>query len=388
MAEEVRRLAFEAAEYEVRLRMVRARMEEAGLDALLVHTPENIYYLSGFQTPGYYMYQCLVVPRDGRPFLVIRRGEVGNLRSFSWVGEHVTYVDVDDPARVTAGALMDSGLARGRIGLELDAWFLTTRHYLTLKSALPGVGLVDASGTVERCRLVKSSTEVAYIRRACGAAEAGMRAAIEAIGDGVTDNLVAAELNRALIEAGSEYVALGPFVAAGYRSAIMHGTWGGGKVIRRGESVILEIGGAVARYNGALMRSASVGEPSDEFRRMAEASEAANRAVVEAIRPGVTAGAVHAACDAVFARYGLLDLRRGTRSGYSIGIAFPPDWGEGHILSLRDGEETVLEPGMVFHTPAAVRSYPRYGAAFSETVLVTEDGHEVLTSFERRLFVR
>lgn len=388
MAEDARQLAFRPEEYEDRLQRVRSRMVEKGVDTLVVHSPENTYYLSGFQTPGYYMYQCLVVPLESPPFLVIRRGEIGNLKSFSFVEEYVPYVDMDDPAQATADALTNRSLVHGRIGLELGTWFLTTRHYLTLKSALSGAEMVDASGLVERCRLVKSAPEIEYIRRACRAAEAGMSAAVDAAREGVSDNHVAAELNRALIEAGSEYVALGPFVAAGYKSAIMHGNWGGSKIIRRGESIIVEIGGTVARYNGAVMRSVSVGEPSDELKKMADASEAGNWAAVQAIKPGATAEAVHQACNDVFAKYGLLELRRGTRSGYSIGIAFPPDWGEGHVLSLRDGEQTVLEPGMVFHIPSAVRNYPTYGASFSETVLVTETGHEVLTNFERKLFVK
>lgn len=388
MAGGARHLLFDASEYEARLARARIRMAEAGLDTLLVHTPENIAYMSGFQTPGYYMYGCLVVPCEGSLFLVIRKGEFGNALSYSWVEDFASYVDVEDPIAVTIGAMCDRGLVRGTIGLELDAWFLTTRNYLKLAERLKGARIVDASGTVEKCRLVKSQAEVECIRKACRSAEAGMRAAVDAIEVGVTDNHVAAELSRAMIEAGSEYAALGPFVAAGYKSSIMHGIWGGGKRIEAGESIILEIAGTVGRYNGAVMRPVSVGEPSDQLKRMAEASERANMAAIQAIGPGVTAESVHLACNAVFEEYGLMDLRRGTRSGYSIGIAFAPDWGEGHILSLRDGERTLLEPGMVFHLPSAVRSYPSYGASFSETTLVTESGHEVLTNFDRELFVR
>jgi len=380
-------LAFELAEYRQRLDRVRAAMRQRGLDVLVSHTPENILYLSGYQTPGYYMYQCLVVPLEGEPLLILRRGELGNFRRFSYLQDSLTYVDIENPAEVTAQALAERGLNNGRIGLELASWFLTPKHYLTLQAALGQASLVDATGTIDRARLVKSPKEVEYIRHAARAAEAGMRAAIDAIRVGVTDNEVSAELHRALIAAGSEYVALGPFVAAGSRSTVMHGIWGR-KRIERGESVILEIAGCVQRYNAGLMRTASVGAPSARLEQMAKGSQEANRAAYEAIKPGVTAGEVHRACQAAFDKAGLLDLRRGTRSGYSIGLAFPPDWGEGHILSLQENEPTVLEPGMVFHIPSPVREYGVCGAAFSETVLVTPTGREVLTNFERSLFIR
>jgi Xaa-Pro dipeptidase len=380
-------LAFELVEYRQRLDRVRARMRAQGLEVLVTHTPENILYLSGYQTPGYYMYQCLVVALEAEPFLILRRGELGNFHRFCYLEDSVTYVDIQNPADLTAKALADRGLAKTRIGVELGSWFLTPKHYLTLQVALRNASLVDATGTIEHCRLTKSPKEVEYIRQAARAAEAAMQAAIDTIHVGVTDNVVAAELHRALFNAGSEYVALGPFVAAGSKSTLMHGNWSR-KRIERGESIILEIGGCVQRYNAGLMRTVSVGKPSERLQHMAQASEEANRAASEAIRPGVTSGDVHRACQTIFEKAGLIELRRANRTGYSIGLAFPPDWGEGHILSLQENDRTVLEPGMVFHIPSAVREYGVYGASFSETVLVTPTGREVVTNFERSLFVR
>ncbi len=75
------------------------------------------------------------------------------------------------------------------------------------------------------------------------------------------------------------------------------------------------------------------------------------------------------------------------RTGYSVGVGYAPSWGEGHIVSLRRDDPTPLEPGMVFHMPPALRVPRRYGLGFSETVLVTETGCEVLTAFPRRLHV-
>jgi len=73
------------------------------------------------------------------------------------------------------------------------------------------------------------------------------------------------------------------------------------------------------------------------------------------------------------------------RAGYSVGVSFPPDWGEGHIVSLSTGDRTLLAPGMVFHIPPALRRYGVHGVGVSETVLVTRDGSECLTDFTQEL---
>jgi Xaa-Pro dipeptidase len=109
-------------------------------------------------------------------------------------------------------------------------------------------------------------------------------------------------------------------------------------------------------------------------------------AAIETIKPGVTAGEVDAACRGKFIAAGI-DQYFHHRTGYSIGIAFPPDWGEGHAMSLRSGDPAVLEPNMTFHMPPGVLVYGKYGIGFSETVRVTENGCEVLTEFPRELLV-
>src|SRR3972149_5663247 len=154
---------------------------------------------------------------------------------------------------------------------------------------------------------------------------------------------------------------------------------------QRGDLVLLELGGCVKRYSGALMRTVAVGNVPEEARKMASACRAGLEAAIDAIRPGATAGEVDKACVAQMAKAGYEALFR-KRTGYSVGVSYPPDWGEGHIVSLRQGDPTPLEPGMVFHIPPALRSYARWGV--SETVLVTPDGCEVLTHLSRELFQR
>ena len=76
-------LAFSVSEFKQRLLRVQEKLKERNLVGMLVHTPENICYLTGYQSPGYFMYQCLIVPAEGEPLFVLRNGEVPNLYSYS-----------------------------------------------------------------------------------------------------------------------------------------------------------------------------------------------------------------------------------------------------------------------------------------------------------------
>jgi Xaa-Pro dipeptidase len=131
------------------------------------------------------------------------------------------------------------------------------------------------------------------------------------------------------------------------------------------------------------MRTVVVNRPDQTCRRLEAVVREALEKAIAAIRPGTTCGEVDAACRDTIEAAGFGHGFR-KRTGYSIGVAYAPDWGEGHIASLQPGDDTVLEPGMVFHLPPAIR-LPERCVGLSEIVLVTDPGHEVLTSFPREL---
>jgi Xaa-Pro dipeptidase len=378
-------LAFTIEEFKERVRRVQERMRAAGIDVLLVHTPENIYYLTGYHTPGYYAYQCFIVPMDSEEVMLTRYLEESNVIARSWVENRATFQDTEDPIEVTRRTLEKVGANGKRLGIEKSCWFLTTSHYEKIVAALPEATLIDATGVVDRARLVKSPAEVAYIRQAARAAENGMKMAMEMIASGKRDTDIAAAVMNGMILAGSEYTGLPPFVATGIGSALAHATWEG-RDLRKGDAVYLEIPGSIKRYHAALMRTAVVGKPPAMWEDCAKVIIEGLNAAIAAIKPGVTSGEVDQACRATIARGGYGKYYR-HRCGYSIGIAFPPDWGEGHIMSLRAGDPTVLEAGMVFHMPPAALMDGVAGIGFSETVRVTDTGCEVITNFPRQLSV-
>ena len=141
---------------------------------------------------------------------------------------------------------------------------------------------------------------------------------------------------------------------------------------------------AIVPAGAAMMRSAWLGRPPAIAIEMEKVCQEALQAALDAIRPGATCEAPHLACQKVIDRAGFTENFK-KRTGYSIGIAFAPDWGEGGILSLYSGVTTELQPGMTFHIPPALRIYGQFTVGVSETVVVTETGYRQLGSLARPL---
>lgn len=379
-------LVFTMEEYERRLRELRRRMDEQEVEVMLVTTPENVCYLTGFESPGHYYFQALLIPREGEPAMVPRRLEDSGVQALTWIEASRPYEDHEDPIERLAGTLAEFGWDDRRIGYERNCWFFTAPQQEQLLATCTQASFVDCSGIVEAGRVIKSDDEVALMRRAARSTEAGMEAGIEAIAAGVSENEVAAAMHGAMIRAGSEWPAIVPFVASGYRGAIGHATWAG-RVIEPGDIVMLELAGCLKRYHAPLMRTGFVGEPSARVREAEKVVQAAFEAMMDTIRPGITAAKADAAGREVIAAHPFGGAQ-GSRSAYSVGIGLPPDWGEGHILSMQPGENSPLQANMTFHLLPWIQVPGEGGISFSETIRVTENGAERLTNFERGLFVR
>ena len=379
-------LVFPIHEFERRLSELRRRMAERGVDVLLITTPENLAYLTAFETPGYFYWQGLVVPLEGEPVFVPRRLEASGVEALTWVELIRAYEDTQDPMDKLRQTLEEFGWQGKRIGYEKECWYFTAGQQERLFAKCPAAKFVDCSGIVEAGRVIKSELEIEVMRKAARMAEAGIRAGIDAVCAGTKEDDVAAEMFHAMIKMGCQWPGLAPFVASGPRGAIGHATWMG-RTIQAGELVFLETGGCFRRYHAAIMRGCFVGEPTRQLREAERVVIEAVEATIDAIRPGITAAQADAVNRNIIAKYDFGGTQA-TRSAYSIGIAVPPDWGEGHILSFLPGEDRVLEPNMTFHLIPWVQLAGTAGVGCSETIRVTETGCEVLTCFERRLFAK
>jgi Xaa-Pro aminopeptidase len=246
--------------------------------------------------------------------------------------------------------------------------------------------MVDSSDLMESAMRIKSPEEIAVLRRSAALSSAGMKAAIDQIRVGASDNDVAAAAYKTVVALGGEYFSLQPIVTTGRRSGIPHSTFRRNR-LAEGHVVFVEIAASFERYSAPLLRTAILGPPSAEVQRTFDAAMASVSALVANIRPGAIASDVaRKAGNALQAIKP--DLIWHGFYGYSVGLAFPPMCCDCQSTEITEQSSMELEPGMVFHCSTSLRDLGNYGTTIGESVLVTEDGCEVLTDAPRELAIR
>lgn len=388
-------LPFPREEYERRLSAVRARMRERGIDVLLVSNTSNWAYLTGYDTTMPSCYGVGILPAEGELAVHTAELEVPCVLYNSIVTDVIVYDWYD--ARTTAEQLADALLERGydgkTIGVEMGypetfaIGAYDARSFLTLKERLPRSTFVDATDLVLEVRMIKSPSELEYMREAGKMTWLGLRASLEAAAEGRTDNEVVAAGYQAMIAAGSELMSIDGMCMVGHRAGLGPHMPFKRTTLARGDTIYLEYTATFHRYNAPSMRSAVIGPPSDGVRRLADAAIETLNLLIENIAPGRTGDDVARA-----ARKGLRPVEDEAwfhgGFGYSIGLGMQPSWTEA-AMYIAEGEERELKPGMTFHLPICIFVPRRYGTGFSESVVVTETGCELLTPGEgRELVVR
>ncbi|MCH7996432.1 MAG: aminopeptidase P family protein [Chloroflexi bacterium] len=388
-----REWAFPESEYRDRLDKVYTAMDEAEIDVLLVHAIVDMCYLTGYQTLWPEAYTCLIVPRDGEPFmqvgeieagLAILHGPIKDLETFSWVGSDVA---PNQLARI----LEARGFARKRIGVQAGRIEMGLRGpldaatYLRLKELLPNAQLHDATLLMFNIRVTKSPAELEHMRRAAGISDAGMAAAIDIAAVGLTDNDLSAIGAKVMIDHGSESFSIDPISSTGHRSGWFHTTFKRFP-LNPGDHLLLEFGGCYQRYTSPIMRTVILGEPSDMARRIIDANQNALESLYSNVKAGRTA---HDVAVEVAKEVKEIDdqIFRSGHFGYSIGLGFAPTWTDGPMY-IAEGNDRVLEVGMTFHTPLSFRIPAEFVIGVSESIAVTETGCEILTKLDRKPVIK
>ena len=375
--------AFDDAEYRQRFQRVQTSMAEKSLDALLLFSPHNVFYLSGMDSENLFDYQCLLVPQGQDPVLIISHFEEARSENSCWLETVRAYGPFEDPIDATIDAVRDLNLQSSSLGMERRSRGLSVDFYEKLRSGLDGATLSDGFGPVEKSRLVKSEAEIAYMRKAAQLTDLGVNAGYEAMAQGVPDYEIGAAIVDAMYRSGGDTVCWGPIVAAGYRAGCAHSTFNGHR-LNEGEAIFLEVTGEVTRYTAPLMRTAILGEPTPEMLQVEDAVMAALDIIVEKARPGAipsdVAGAARGTLDPI-----LKDYVFHYNFGYPVGIGYPPSWIEELDYFIRDGNARPFEAGMLFHLPMSIRKYGEHAVNLSHTILVGEEHTAPISSSPARL---
>ena len=384
---------FSAAEYADRLARTRRAMEAKGVELLIVSDPSNMAWLTGYDGWSFYVHQAVIVPPTGDPIWYGRAQDVNGARRTAWlrdedlVGYPETYVQSTErhPMDYLAGVLASRGLDGLRTGVEMDNYWFSAAAFASLQKHMPNARFTDATGLVNWQRAVKGPTEIDYMRRAARIVEAIHARIAEKVAVGVRKCDLVAEIfdagTRGVGGFGGDYPAIVPLVASGADASAPHLTWDD-KPLRAGEGTFFEVAGCYHRYHCPLSRTVFLGRPTQAFLDAEKATLEGMEAGLAAAKPGNTCENIANAFFAVLKRYGIV---KDNRTGYSIGLSYPPDWGE-RTMSLRPGDRTELKPGMTFHFMTGLW-LEDMGLELTESILITEGGVECLANVPRRLLV-
>ena len=339
---------------------LRALLESAGVDALIVSKPHNVRYLSGF---------------TGSSSALRVTGSDATLVTDSRYGEQAATEAPDCSVEVAGGAptliaAMRAGVRR--IGFESEAVsYDQWERMAEIVQGKNGGVLVPCRGLVEQLRVRKSPSEIALIQRAADIITAAYTATLPSVGPGAVEQELALAIEESIRRDGAEGMAFDPIVASGPRSALPHGR-ASTRRIEADEFVVFDIGACFEGYHSDMTRTVFTGKPDGKATLHYKTVLEAQQKAIETIAPGIAASEVDRAAREVINNAGHGE-RFGHATGHGVGLEVHEAPRVGSIA------DEVLEPGMVITVEPGIYIPGEAGVRIEDMVLVEERGHRVLT---------
>jgi Xaa-Pro dipeptidase len=381
-------LHFAAAELAERRQHSIQAMQKRGLDGLLIFRQESMYYLTGYDTFGYVFFQCLYLGADGRVMLLTRAPDLRQAEHTSDIKDIRVWIDAPnaDPASELREYLRRFGLSGKTLGVEWESYGLTARSGMRLQAAFDGFAdLVDASDLVTRQRLIKSASELVYVREAARLADLALDEAHRLAAPGVDEAEILAAMQSIIIRQGGDDPA-NEFIIGSGDDALLCRYKTGRRKLSAQDQLTLEFAGVYRHYHSALMRTIPIGTPPARQVEMHKVAVDALEACKAALRPGNTVGAVFDAHAKVLDQAGY-QAHRMNATGYSLGATYAPNWMDWPMFY--HGNPEILQPGMVYFIHLIIFDSERGLAMTSgQTCLVTDGSCEVLSQRSTDLVCR
>ena len=388
-------MSFTNQEFKTRLNNVKKFMQKKGIDLLISHDTANMYYLTGYDAWSFYYAQCVLVHADlDEPLCFVRAQDAGGafiktyLKKENIIIYNENYIHKwpKHPYDYLVQIIKERKWDKLSIGLEMDAHYFTAFCFEKIKNGLPNAKIKDSERLVNWVRLVKSEAEINYMKSAALITEKAMHTAMNVINVDVRQCDAVGEIQKSLFygteNVGGEYASITTLLPTGPGTSASHLTATQDK-FKNGESTIIEISGCVRRYHAPLARTVQLGKPEPKKVDAMNATIEALNAGINVVKPGNLANDVAQEFWKVLDKY---KIKKESRTGYSIGIGYPPDWGE-HTLNIYKGDMTVLKPNVTFHM-IAVMQFGDWGVEASESIRVTENGNELLNNFPKELHIK
>lgn len=360
-----------------RIEKFREHFQEWAVDAALVTNLTNISYLTGFTGSA----AMLAITRDKVTFTTDGRYGIQSEAELSESGalsRHKIEITVGGLV-AQKGALVGQLADQAKIGLEADT--VTWSQLDAFRARwFDGQDLVALSGAVEGLRRHKDAGEIDRIARACAIADDALSAIAPSLKDGPTEKEFAMALDAEMRRLGADDVSFDTIVAAGTNGAKAHHQPSDHQ-IAPGELVVIDFGALVDGYHSDMTRTLCVGQPSTDTRqKMFDVVFDSQARGVEAVKSGVTCGAVDEVCREAIKAHGWADaFSHSTGHGVGLDIHEAPAVANGVADTLTPGQVVTVEPGVYLAEHGGVR--------IEDTVVVTENGCQVLTNAPKELVI-
>jgi len=389
---------FPTGEFLERVNKARLKMDEQGIDALLLTSKENVIYFSGIRTIGWgskHRPMGIVLPRaSDKPILSIIPETLYDVSYHSsWIDELRPWGGwrrkdaAPDPITGIFDACKELGVEKGVLGLELgygQRVSMSQEDYNDLLSRLSDATIVDAGPLLWDLRMIKSPLEVEALRKVCDATSKGFEKGFGAMRAGMTERELAGIILSELALQSDEMPGF-LMVRSGELKYGMVNVEPFEKTLNPGDLVVVDVGANYKYYWSDFMRMGSIGEPSAEQRRFFEADLASQQAGIDVIKPGVKLHEIFDACYQVLLEHDMQEHVPGLeRVGHGVGLDVhePP--------SIAKGSDVLAQPNMVLTVEPIFWDSPDHkigNFALEDMILVTEDGHEVLSTFPKELYI-
>ncbi len=380
-------LHFERTEYEARQARACERMAIAGLDGLVIFRQESMYYLTGYDTSGYSMFQGMYLGADGALALLTRSADRLQSRITSVIEDIRIWVDREgaSPGHDLRDMLASYGCRGRRLGIEYDAYGLTAARGRMVDAALEGFcHTVDASDLLRLLRLVKSDAEIAMFRRAGALADEALAISARETVPGAHTGAIYGDMIRAVMRGDGDPSASRWPLGAG-ENAMMVRYHTGHEYVAANDQVQFEVAASYRHYHAALMYVALTGRVNPRHRAMFDACSEALTACHGAARAGNTVGDVYDAHARTLSAAGFEECYLNV-CGYTMGATYPPTWMD--FPMIQRGDPQILQPNMVFFLHMIMLD-GRNGLSMSlgETVRITGGDCERVTHAPHELIV-
>ena len=370
---------FTKKEFSIRKSKVITELKKQNLDALLMFKQESMYWLTGYDTFGYVFFQVLILTSKGDTVLLTRAPDLRQAQNTSIIKDIRIWVDNEkaNPSDELKNILNEFNLENSNLGIEYDAYGLTGKNAIRLNNSLKNFSnLQDKSELISKLRLIKSSEEIKYVKKAAALADKALDQVWKCAKAGVSEGKILAEMQKIIFEGGGDYPA-NEFIVGSGHNALLCRYQSEKRILSKRDQLTIEWAGTFKHYHSAMMRTIPIGKADPKHYKMYEACLKALIECEKKLVSGNSVGEVFNAHAKTLDNLGYNNSRMNA-CGYSLGATFSPNWMDVPPMIFANNP-LILMSGMVFFIHIILMdSKNKLAMNLGETYLIKDNGNERL----------